>query len=184
MADRPSAETLTVKLPIDLCAREIEKRGFFGWTFQKEGSTYNPDRWLDKHLVLSRKRKLVFTRPADLFGKERLDELMDEWERREESLLTYSKADPFLAIFLFILLVIPGIIYVVYKSHRKRVVKETNLEIREKQKDLVAEAERILKGGESTPAPRRDDGPRPQASVPLNSAPKGLSRSPSRSNEK
>lgn len=146
MAQDFSLERISLKIAGDLCNAEIEKRTHFGWTFDRESSSFNPDSFAGRHNLLTPKKTLVFTRPENLPGIKKLDSLLEEWEKLESQKRFHSPADPFVAILCFILVIIPGIIYVAYKTKKKKKINEGNKELAEQQKKLEEEADSILTG--------------------------------------
>lgn len=170
-------ETVTVRPYGDQCAYELEKRTAFGWNYEQKKSNYRPGSKLAKMLFATR-RKMVFTRAADIPNKEKLNELESQYEKEEEKRRIYVAIDPITAIILLILLIIPGVIYLIVKVHKKHKIRAENRLITERQKDLAAQAQRILKGKwDALPAATPKVGAKPQAQLNSGATGPALSKS-------
>lgn len=141
--EEPEMDSSTVKTTADLFAKEIKVKTSFGWQLDTEKSDKRALSKKNKaHFI--KLRTLVFKRPKDLLYHDKLMELEKKYEELENQKQFYIKADPINAFFLFLLVIIPGIIYVVLKAKKKKKVKENNEAIDAKQAKLLAEAQQIL----------------------------------------
>jgi len=127
----------------DLFASTIQAKETFGWTLDKDKSDKKALSKKIKHHFM-KKRKLVFTRPKVVAFGDKLNELEKECENLETKKKEYVKADPVSAFFLFVLLIIPGVIYLIVKSTQKKKIAKHNHEITLKQEQLITEAQNIL----------------------------------------
>lgn len=135
-------ETSTIKVTGDTADGIIKVRACFGWTFDQNSSNWNPNSKVKK-LQFFKKRKLVFTRPTNIPYKEKLNELEYHYNDLESKKQYYVSIDPFNFLFLLILLIIPGVIYIAVKIHKKHKIKKNNIEIENEQQAILTEASRI-----------------------------------------
>lgn len=179
MAKESSLETITLRQPAELCAWEIEKRRTFGWEYDANRSNYREGRRLAKFSIF--RRRLTFTRPADIPNREKLNELEAQYEKEEAKREFYVPIDPFNAFLLFLLLIFPGIIYIAVKLSKKSKIEQENALITEAQKNLAAQAKQIISGHWGSPnLTGTSDGPRPKAPLSAGSTTQQLAGAPKR----
>ncbi len=87
----------------------------------------------------------VFARDKDMPNYNELLELEKEYEKTRNQMAIYDEIDPTIACILFFLLIIPGIIYICYKSNQKNTIEEQNKPYLKAMKDIVEKAKAINK---------------------------------------
>lgn len=136
-------DVLTLKTTADLFDETIKDKSYFGWELDKNKSDKRAVKKNNNGRFIKR-RDLTFVRTKNINYHDKLNEVEGKYNELESKKKFYTKADPVNAFFLFLLGIIPGIIYVCYKTHKKKKIKKYNEDIdREKEKYLI-EAQTIL----------------------------------------
>ncbi|HBR85825.1 MAG TPA: hypothetical protein DEA32_01405 [Firmicutes bacterium] len=169
-------EKITVKTYVENCDWEIEKRRAFGWTYDESSSDYHPKSKLKKWRFIGRKR-LTFTRPADIPNKEKLNELETKYEEEEKKRRTYIPIDPFNAFILFVLFIIPGIIYIAVKEHQKKKIEKENTLITETERSIESQARQIISSRDVQPQIKKLNDDTLRSNVKISSPTSVLSKS-------
>lgn len=136
-------DVLTIKTTADLFDETIKDKNYFGWQLDKNKSDKRVAKKNNNGRFFKR-RDLTFTRTKNIGYHDKLVELEKKYNELEGKKKEYTKGDPVNAFFLFLLAIVPGIIYVCYKSHKKKKIKKYNESLdREKEKYLI-QAQEIL----------------------------------------
>lgn len=131
-------EESTLKVSGEDYTRIIEAKKAFGWRL--EGNQRKKAR-------KSRTYKLRFSRPTTLPYKERLIELEKMYFDKESSRKFFYQTDILNYILLYLLGILPGLIYTIVKAKSKKKVKKYNNEISRIQQGYTNEARNILHTG-------------------------------------
>lgn len=115
-------------------ARIIDAKKAFGWKLSGE----------QKKPKKSKDYKLSFKRPVNLPYRERLVELEKMYFDKESSRKFFYRTDILNYIFLYLLLLIPGIIYTIVKASAKKKINKHNESITKVQQTYLDEARKIL----------------------------------------
>ncbi len=95
-----------------------------------------------------RKAKLVFFRRADFPYKNRVMELERRYDSLKAQKSVYRPMDPFNVFLLFLLLLIPGLIYVIVKARKKAKIRAKNSELDDSMIAIIREIQSILKASD------------------------------------
>lgn len=86
----------------------------------------------------------VMTRDKDRENYDKLVKLEQKYRTYNNSMKTYKEMDEGLTIFLYLLLIIPGVVYTIYKAKEKNEIEAWNESLASKMNKLVKEAEHYL----------------------------------------
>lgn len=114
--------------------KDIEVYKHFGW--QITGTERRGGRHHHTYTILARDK--------DMENYKLLNSLQKEWEHYHAQLRTYEKAEGAIVLLLLLLFVIPGVIYIAYKSNEKMTIAENNYRINKKLAEIIKEADELL----------------------------------------
>lgn len=115
--------------------RVISAKESFGWKLN--GTKKNKPKKYKTY-------KIEFTRPVNLPYRERLVELEKMYFNKESTRKTFYQTDFLNYILLYLLAIIPGLIYTIVKVHSKKKIKKYNENITKAQQVYINEAKSIL----------------------------------------
>lgn len=87
----------------------------------------------------------ILAREKDMPNYEKLSSLEKRYELAKSNLRTYSGIDFLTALLLFLLFIVPGVIYVVYKNTKKEEIETNNYKCEQTMKAAVKDALGIKK---------------------------------------
>lgn len=112
--------------------------GAFGWKGEDKRIIVSPS---------SSNTQITFVRDRDMPNYEKLASLQNDYESVEKSRENEPEYDPTILVVAFLIVVIPGLIYILYKQIQRKKVKERN-ESREKiMQDILNQAQPLSEGG-------------------------------------
>lgn len=100
----------------------------------------------DKHRSGTKKHHTSYTLARDL-GMKNIDKiklLEEAYFKYKSRIRTYEPANPMICIPLFILLIFPMVLYLIYKKNEKAEIEENNNYCRKAMYDLVQQAKALL----------------------------------------
>ena len=86
----------------------------------------------------------ILARETSIPNYEQLKALEERYESAKAAIKYYEKASFSTALLLLLLLIVPGVLYIVYKTNKKNSIKANNLQQKETMKQCVADARKIL----------------------------------------
>ena len=116
--------------------RIVNAKTIFGWTLINGACKKKKPKKMKNY-------KLTFTRSKDIPYHDRMVELERLYFKKEEERKTYYSTDILNIIFLYLLLIIPGLIYSLVKMHQKKMIKNHNAAINKSQLNYLSEAKSI-----------------------------------------
>lgn len=114
---------------------DMAARRKFGWK--------NAEDFPDFPQEISNKAKYL-ARDKDMPNYELIAALEKKYYATKGKLLTYEPANPFIVIILFLLGLLPLIVYLVYKSSQKNECSDYNFKIRREMDSISQEASLLL----------------------------------------
>lgn len=115
--------------------RIVKAKEVFGWTIVKGGAKKKPKAY--------KTYKVTFQRNKNIPYHDRLDELEKFYFEKEDDRKYYYSGDILNYILLYLLLVIPGVIYTLVKKNARKKVQKNNEAIDKAQKTYLNEAASI-----------------------------------------
>ena len=122
--------------------REIHERGLryvedllaFGWQ-KTQTVEQRHGRFNSNYQILARETTMP--------DYQQLKTLEDQYEAAKENIQHYEKASISTAFLLLLLFILPGVLYIVYKTTKKNSIMANNQEQKEIMKRCVADARRL-----------------------------------------
>lgn len=151
-SNKNQVETVTLFVPYDLVETVATQKSYFGWHVDWVRSDRMSHGKLASILFFVNKR-MVFRRTRSFPYKERIKELENQYLELEDQKDITQPVDVFNAIGLFLLGILPGILYLVIKNRRKKQVDAKNKAIERTQETLALEAQKILRESDQPYAP-------------------------------
>ncbi len=149
-------ETDTLVVYGDELEKTVLRKALFGWKLANDPRKKNR-KGEPRHVFFMRKVRLVFTRDSSFPYHDKVVELEHKYEKADAERESYYPADPSNVFLLFVLLIIPGVVYLLVKRGKKRKAAKNNAEIDLRQLAYAAEARRILTAGTADPLLPEDD---------------------------
>ncbi len=109
---------------------------YFGWQFTEEKS-HTSMRWTHY--------EYVYTRDKDMPNYAKLVSLENKYDQLERNLKTYEPLDGLTLFICFLILIIPGIVYLTYKMVQKNNIEKHNEPLREQMNKILNEAKKFSK---------------------------------------
>ncbi len=88
--------------------------------------------------------RYVLSRDKQMPNYEKISSLERQYASLKGQLKTYEPMDPLIGIATFVLLVIPFIIYVLFKRNQKKDIEEHNINIRRRMSAVLKEVQPLL----------------------------------------
>ena len=109
----------------------------FGWKIQSDNHV-NGDYYRTSGFVF------LLVRDTNMPNYNRINELEKEYENARSQLKHYNELNIHLAVFLFFIFIIPGIVYVVLKNKEKKAKYDYNEPFQNKMRKAIIEANSLL----------------------------------------
>ena len=108
----------------------------FGWQFTEEKS-HTSMRWTHYEYIYARNKNMP--------NYTKLISLENKYEQLKRNLRTYEPLDGLNLFICFLVLIIPGIVYLTYKMVQKSNIEKHNEPIREQMNKILNEAKKLNK---------------------------------------
>ena len=132
-------EESKIKVMGDDYVRIVNAKTIFGWTLINGACKKKKPKKMKNY-------RLTFTRSKNIPYHDRMVELERLYFKKEEERKTYYSTDILNIIFLYLLLIIPGLIYSLVKTHQKKMIKNHNAAINKSQLNYSASSEASVLG--------------------------------------
>ena len=86
----------------------------------------------------------IFARETTMPNYEQIKDLEDKYETAKNSFKHYERASISTAFLLLLLFILPGVLYIVYKTTKKNAINDNNQRQKEIMEQSVAEARKLL----------------------------------------
>ena len=86
----------------------------------------------------------ILTRDTNMSNYEQLKSLEEKYNAARQNVDVYQKANPFITFLLFILLIFPGVLYLVKKAKEKKAVIANNEKQEEIMKQCISVGRKLL----------------------------------------
>lgn len=129
-------EESKIKVMGDDYVRIVNAKTIFGWTLINGAYKKKKPKKIKNY-------KLTFTRSKNIPYHDRMVELERLYFKKEEERKTYYSTDILNIIFLYLLFIVPGLIYSLFKMHQKKMIKNHNAAINKSQLNYLSEAKSI-----------------------------------------
>lgn len=115
----------------------------FGWKLVKTETNMHTHR-SGRHHYTKRVTSYVLQRDTDMPNYKLIKAYEDKYFYIKSQYKYYKKADVDIAILLFLILIVPGIIYLSCKSLQKQRINEHNARITNEMKDILTKTKELL----------------------------------------
>ena len=113
----------------------IEDLKSFGWQ-QTDEIEERSGRHTTRYIILARDKEMQ--------NYNQIVELESKYKSLRSKLETYEPIDGIYALILFLILILPGIVYVVFKNKQKGRIQNNNNLVRSQMKEVVESSRKLL----------------------------------------